>query len=279
MTSATARPLRIAGVPEAFNDPFESTAFPSPVEFVSEPGGSGAMLKLLQSNSVDAAFLLTECGVASAANDDAVRLVAPVVVSPLRWAAVVKQGTKPESLATCAWAVSRPGSGSDVMLRVLAERNGWSTPTVKPFGNFRDMAKAVLDGEVGAFLWETHTTRGLMRKGEASGLALLPGVDAPWPAFSVAVRAGCDRVAELREAVSAFLNEAEKFQKDPVTPERVSAKHGMAPKDAKTWVGEVRYAEAGGAFKDRVLNEAFDAVVAAGVVPKGKEFNLGDYVV
>lgn len=278
MTSSAAPPLRIAGVPEAFNDPFATATFPSPVTFVPEPGGSGAMLKLLQTSSVDAALLLTECALSAAATGAPIRLLAPVVQSPLRWAAVVAAGSTPARLASATWAVSRPGSGSDVMLRVLAARRGWPPPASRPFGNFGGMAAAVRTGDAGAFLWETHTTRGLMRRGEAEGLELLEGVDAPWPAFSVAVRGDCERVSEVRAAIDAFLREAKSFQADADTPGKVSAKHGMAPDDAKEWVAGVKYAETGARFEEATLRAAFDAVVAAGVVPTETQFKLGEYI-
>jgi hypothetical protein len=64
------------GVPEAFNLPVMKSRS---VEFVSAPGGTGAMLTALQQDPqlADVGLALTECVVAAIENGSPVRILGP----------------------------------------------------------------------------------------------------------------------------------------------------------------------------------------------------------
>jgi hypothetical protein len=75
MTSKQCR-LRVMGVPEAFNIPVMKSGS---VDFVSAPGGTGAMLAALQQHPqlADVSLALTECVVAAIENGSPVRILGP----------------------------------------------------------------------------------------------------------------------------------------------------------------------------------------------------------
>jgi hypothetical protein len=74
--SPRASSLRIMGVPEAFNIPVMRA---ENVEFVTAPGGTGAMLAALQQDppEADMCLALTECVVAAVENGAPVRILGP----------------------------------------------------------------------------------------------------------------------------------------------------------------------------------------------------------
>lgn len=244
-------PLRVAGVPEAFNDCWDHADFAarglvSGAMFVPHPGGSGAMLKSVISGQVDAAFALTDCIVAAIENGSPVRLAGPLVKSPLTWAVTVaNKGSigNLNDLSNATWGVSRIGSGSHVMVHTVAKKQGWTDePSFKVCSNFEGLRKAVNDGVVDAFLWEHFTTRPFEEKGE---VRIIDGVPTPWDCFSVVVREDCQRVHDVFKAVDAFLEAGRLFLRDETSITAIATKYSMSEGDAKAWKSRVQYASPG----------------------------------
>lgn len=244
-------PVRIAGVPEAFNDCFEHADFAAKnlscgAKLLSHPGGSGSMLSSVKSGDVDAAFALTDCIVAAIENGDPVRLAGPLVKSPLTWAVIVSgDGTVKtlDELSAATWGVSRIGSGSHVMVQTLASKKGWTVePKFKVCGNFQGLRNSVNDGSVDAFLWEHFTTRPFEVKGE---VRIVDGVPTPWGCFSVVVSENCKRLDDVHKVADAFVEAGKRFLENPSTVGAISSKYGMSEDDAKSWMQGVRYADSG----------------------------------
>lgn len=252
--------LRIAGVPEAFNDPFEDIDFvahgvKTNATFVSYPGGSGAMVKAVVSGDVDAAFVLTDCLVAAMEHEEPLTLVSPLVTSPLRWAVVTAsqqaldtaKARKLDDLAHGKWGVSRLGSGSHIMAQVLAAQRGWPALSFQVCGDFAGLRASVASGETVAFLWERFTTSPFVRSGHVD---IITDIPTPWPPFCVAAHIQSARRYDIEKAVDAFLIAANAFANDTSsTPPRVAQRHGMTLEDAREWTKAVAYAQPG----DRLL--------------------------
>lgn len=264
--------LRIAGVPEAFNDPFASADFnafglSNPPVFVSTPGGSGAMLNAVISGQVDAAFMLTDCIVAAIENGSPLRLAGPLVSTPLTWAIIVTPNSSANhlsDLSSARWGISRMGSGSHVMARLEASRRGWPEPTFVVCNNFTTLRARLTSGDIDVFLWEHFTTKPFADSGE---LRFIGGVPTPWPCFAVAVREDCSRGTEVRAAIDAFVIEGARFITSPNCPQAVAEKHGMTIEDARAWAAGVRYAASGvERLDDDVLRGVRTALCDAGVI-------------
>lgn len=98
MNITTPQPLRIAGVPEAFNNVFDEANYPAHgvhpnPTFVTHGGGSGAKLTALTTGEVDAAFMLTDCIAAAIENGQPIRCASPLVLAPLVHAVQSLKGT------------------------------------------------------------------------------------------------------------------------------------------------------------------------------------------
>ena len=85
-TGDDAAPLRVGGVPEHFNIPWQLAADPKLFEFVVCPKGTGEMLQTLKDGELDVIVALTEGIVADIARGSDVRLLGTYVESPLVWA-------------------------------------------------------------------------------------------------------------------------------------------------------------------------------------------------
>lgn len=272
-----AEPIRIAGVPEAFNDCFQHADFagknvPCSAKLVLHPGGSGSMLNSVKGGQVDAAFALTDCIVAAIENGDPVRLAAPLVRSPLTWAVIVAgKGsiTSLDELSDATWGISRVGSGSHVMVQTLASKRGWTAePRFKVCGNFQGLRDAVNDGTVDAFLWEHFTTRPFEDKGD---VRIIDGVPTPWGCFSVVVSEDCKRIHDIHAVVDAFLEAGKQFLEDPGNVGVISLKYGMSEDDAKGWMRGVRYATSGERFvPQEELGMTREILRKAGVIKKSQ---------
>lgn len=208
--------VRIGGVPEHFNLPFALAAeagLPaargSPVvEWVSVPGGSGAMMKGLLAGDYDAALLLTEAAVAAALSPPyAIRIAGGWVDTPLTWGIHVHPDSPhapPTAAATAAetgagpptrglsldqtprpltFGISRPQSGSHT-LAVLHTRGHPHPPAFATCGNMDGLLAGIADRTIDVFLWERATTAPAV---EAGRVALAGTVVPGWPAFCVAV--------------------------------------------------------------------------------------------
>lgn len=269
-TTGMTPPLRVAGVPEAFNLPFSTADFSAHgltrgAELVSHPGGSGAMLQSLKSGEVDVAFALTDCIVAAISNGAPVRLAGPVVTSPLTWAVCVapRRFSTVSELHSATWGISRRGSGSHVMVRALAAREGWKEPSFEVCGDFDGLRAGLDSGHIHAFLWEHYTTRPYE---ESGAVAIIGGVPTPWGCFSAAVREDCAVREEVRMCLDAFLAAGAAFAHDAGSIARICSDFRMNGADAAAWLAGVRYARVGETRVDSaVLEKTRDTLVEAGV--------------
>lgn len=250
------RVLRVGGVGEPFNLPwilaFEADAFAEldvEVTFSSYDGGTGALTGALEEGFIDLATLVTEGAVAAIANGSDIKLHSSFTETPLRWGVHVgpkAKQTKVSELKGKKFAISRFGSGSELMAYVLADQQGW---------NLNHDQFVVVDGVAGAvealskrkahiFLRERFITQSLVKQGMFRRVGELP---TPWPAFYTAARPGLldsdrplvDRIVEI------VLGYAAQLKADPdMAIDRIVDRYGMARRDARSWLAAVEWPKA-----------------------------------
>ena len=163
--------LRMAGVPEHFNWPFQLAIKRGlfhkagvDVRWTDIKAGTGALINAAKSNEQDVIVALTEGLVADIVQGSELRLVSSYVESPLVWA--ISTGGRAsavngvEDLKGQTIAVSRLTSGSHLMTCVLASQRGWKQDDVQYAvkGPFEALRAAVNDGSAAAFMWEQFMT-------------------------------------------------------------------------------------------------------------------------
>lgn len=271
-------PLRIAGVPEPFNLPWqlalERRAFVRAkieLKWRTVPQGTGAMCELLRKGEIDMAVMVTEGAVKDILAGNPSRIVSPFVDTPLTWAVHVGTHTalrSPEDLKSLPFAISRFNSGSHLMSLAYAKAQGWE-PAEKDFIVVNDLAGAVKrlqEPGPAVFLWEKFITASHVHAGT---LRRVDEYRPSWPCFVVVTR---NEVLEKHgDAVQRLLkvvrDQARGLMEKKSASEMVSQRYGMALADAKEWFGGVRWNVDGKMFPD-ALTTVYDAIIRSGSVDR-----------
>ena len=247
------RVVRVGGVEEPFNLPwllaFEDDAFAHlnvEVTYSNYAGGTGALVSALEDRVLDLATVLTEGGVTAIGRGSPIRLHSAFVTSPLRWGIHIAgkaDQTKVSELKGKKFAISRYGSGSELMAYVLAEQQGWALKD-KQFvvvGGLEGAIEALPKRKAHIFLWERFVTAPLVKNGTFKRVGELP---TPWPSFYTAVRPGLlDTDRELVDQIVAIvLGYAETLAANPEsTIDMIVERYGMGRRDVRTWLKDTTW--------------------------------------
>lgn len=247
------RVIRVGGVEEPFNLPwlvaFEDDAFADldvEVTFTNYEGGTGALVAGLEDTVIDLATVLTEGGVTAIARGSDVKLHSAFTSSPLRWGIHVAgkaDQDKVSELKGKKFAISRYGSGSELMAHVLADKEGWKLKDSQfvPVGGLAGAVTALPKRKAHIFLWERFITAPLVKQGIFKRVGELP---TPWPAFYTAARPGLlDSDGPLiDDIVAVVLGYAQQLKQDPdATIDLIVDRYDMARRDARTWLNGVEW--------------------------------------
>lgn len=191
--------MRIGGVPEHFNLPWQEALADHSAEWVEFGGGSGAMARALSSGELDVAVMLTESAVRAVSAGLDARIVGTHVHSPLRWGIHASAGSSTALSPDARFAISRPGSGSHLIPCVVAHARGWDVDELQfvEVGTIAGGQQALLNGTADLFFWEQFMTQPLVDNG---GLTRLEVFLPPWPSFVVVAS---PRAGDLRPLIAA----------------------------------------------------------------------------
>lgn len=204
--------LKIVGVPEHFNLPWhlciENAEFEKEninLQWTDVPEGTGKMCEMLRDGSTDVAIILTEGIIKDIVNGNPSKIIQVYVKSPLIWGIHVAAKSKFQTLSDLEnkkAAISRIGSGSQLMTYVNAKNQGWNTTKLQfEIVNTIDGAvTALTDGTSDYFMWEHFMTKPLVDNGVFRRLDDCP---TPWPCFVIAVRE--EVLAKQPESISRLL--------------------------------------------------------------------------
>ena len=244
--------IRIGGVPEHFNLPWllaiEEGLFADAgydVEWIDFPGGTGAIMKALAEGELDLATPLTEGAVTAIANGNPSRFVSVWVDSPLLWGIHVAgsaEGATVADLAGQRFAISRFGSGSDLMARVLADEQGWelTDDNFVVVGGLDGALEALPAGEAEIFLWNKSMTQPHVTDGTFARAGVLP---TPWPSFAIVTSGSfLDANPGAAAPISVIARErAAALAADDSLASQVVDRYGLALDSASEWVDQVTW--------------------------------------
>jgi ABC-type nitrate/sulfonate/bicarbonate transport system substrate-binding protein len=201
--------IKIAGVPEHFNLPWhlsiENGDFKKEnidLQWTEVPEGTGKMCQMLRDGETDIAVILTEGIVKDIVGGNPCKIVQIYVESPLIWGIHIAANSNYQTIADLEnkkVAISRLGSGSQLMAYVNADNQGWKTDSLQfEIVNTIDGAvEALTNGTADYFMWERFMTKPLVDKGIFRRVADCP---THWPCFVIAVR---DEVLENEPEIIA----------------------------------------------------------------------------
>jgi len=241
--------LKVGGVPEHFNLPWrlaiEEGRFKNmglELFWSDMTGGTGQMIRGFQNDSIDVAVILTE-GITKAILEGLdVKVIEVYVTSPLRWGIHVPYHsdiTKVDQLEGQTFAISRKGSGSELMAHVLADREGWDNSDLKfnIIGDVYGGLWALENDKAQCFLWEKYTTSPFC---EQKKCRYIDEVVTPWPSFVIVAKTAVyeKHKAELDEMCRIVNERAQEVKENPSSSGIISWRYNLREGHVKNWLIE-----------------------------------------
>ncbi|KAI1429587.1 hypothetical protein F5Y12DRAFT_412964 [Xylaria sp. FL1777] len=288
----TDSPIRIGFVPEHFSTPlhFAQKYFGLDAKLIPFPSGTGHMITAIRAGEIDIGIGLTEAWVAGLGKEDTpgdggYRIVGTYVETPLCWAistgAKRPEITSVDSLKGSKIGISRLGSGSQVMGYVLADQQGWLTPSSAPYSdfvvlqNFANLRNAVNDGTADFFMWEHFTSKRYYDSGE---IRRVGEIYTPWSSWKIVAStallggAGAEGKADARLMdVFKKLDQGVQYfgtHKDEAV-EYISTALDYSAEDAREWLTTVRFSSKTEGVDVKVITECINILQKAGVLKEG----------
>ena len=246
--------IKIAGVPEHFNLPWhlciENNDFSNAnidLQWTNVPEGTGKMCQMLRNSETDIAVILTEGIVKDIVAGNPSKIVQIYVESPLIWGIHVaaKSNFKTlENLENTKIAISRSGSGSQLMAYVNANNQGWNTNNLQfEIVNTIDGAVDALTNETADyFMWERFMTKPFVDSGVFRKIADCP---TPWPCFVIAVRneilekhpKAIDKILEIINHNTSIFKDISKIDKT------IASRYNLKIEDTQEWLSLTEWSQ------------------------------------
>jgi ABC-type nitrate/sulfonate/bicarbonate transport system substrate-binding protein len=255
--------FKIGGVPEHFNLPWklaieERKLVDLGVElhWSDMTGGTGQMIKGLQTGTLDIAVLLTEGITKSILQGLNAKILTVYVTTPLRWGIHVPYNSDIQTvkqLEKQTFAISREGSGSHLMTYVRAKQEGWNLKDLKfnVVGDVYGGLWALENNQAQGFLWEKYTTYPFT---EQKKCRYIDEVVTPWPCFVIAVRSEVleENEALLKTVFERVHQEAKAFKENPNAAEIIAWRYNLKLEQTKSWLSETDWNYDNSLMKDSI---------------------------
>jgi ABC-type nitrate/sulfonate/bicarbonate transport system substrate-binding protein len=242
--------LKIGGVPEHFNMPWhlaiENNEFKDEgIDLVWKDfhGGTGAMCKAMREKEIDISIILTEGIIKDIINGNKSKIVQTYINSPLIWGIHVGAASDYQTVADLEnkkSAISRIGSGSQLLAIVNAKKRGWDTTNLdfEIVGSLLGGVDALTNGTADYFMWEHFTTKPLVDNGTFRRIGDCP---TPWPCFVIAVRDEVleNNYEEVKKVLSIINNKVKSlstFAKKKRYIDLFSMRYNLEKEDIKDWL-------------------------------------------
>jgi ABC-type nitrate/sulfonate/bicarbonate transport system substrate-binding protein len=239
--------IKIVGVPEHFNMPWlmaiandEFKSHNIDLEWTNVPEGTGKMCEMLRNGETDIAVILTEGIVKDISAGNPSKIVQEYVSSPLLWGIHVEANSKFKTISDLEnhkAAISRLGSGSQLMAYVNAQNQGWDTNNLQfeIVNTIQGAVDALTSQKADYFMWELFMTKPLVDQGVFRCLGYCP---TPWPCFVIAVRDEIieTKATEIANILNIINNSSQNFKSMPNISKQLAEKYNQKHDDIITWL-------------------------------------------
>jgi ABC-type nitrate/sulfonate/bicarbonate transport system substrate-binding protein len=273
--------ITVCGVPEHFNLPWhlclENGDFETQnihLKWTDVPEGTGKMCQMLRDGTADIAVILTEGIVKDIVAGNPSKIVQVYVESPLIWGIHVGFNSKFKTLSdleNTRIAISRMGSGSQLMAYVNAGNQGWETNDLKfeIVNTLNGAAEALTNGTADYFMWERFMTKPLVDQQIFRKIADCP---TPWPCFVIAVR---DEILENNpEIISKILEiinlKTKTFKEIPHIDTLLATKYHLKITDVQEWLLQTHWSQE--PIAEKMLNKVQNQLFELGIIDKKSNF-------
>ena len=263
--------IKIAGVPEHFNLPWhlsidngEFEAVGIDLQWTDVPEGTGKMCQMLRDGETDIAVILSEGIVKDIVGGNQSKIVQVYVESPLVWGIHVDEKSKYQSLSDLKngkVAISRLGSGSQLMAYVNANNQGWNTDNLKfeIINTIDGAVESLSKGTSDYFMWEKFMTKPLVDKGIFRKVADCP---TPWPCFVIAVRDEVlkkhpNTIAQILEIINV---QTQSFKEIEGITAVLAQKYHQKIEDIQEWLSITEWSQSALSKEmlNKIQNQLFD---------------------
>ncbi|BFM44911.1 substrate-binding domain-containing protein [Flavobacterium sp. CFS9] len=273
--------VKIVGVPEHFNLPWqmciengEFEAENIDLQWKDIPEGTGKMCQMLRNDEADIAVILTEGILKDIAAGNPSKIVQIYVQSPLIWGIHVAAKSDFETvkdLKDKKAAISRLGSGSQLMAYVNAHEQGWKTDNLQfeIINTIDGAVEALTNGTADYFMWERFMTKPLVDKGIFRRVGDCP---TPWPSFVIAVRDEfLKKNPEIVEQILEIINRTtQDFAQIPNIDKTLAGLFNQKQEDIREWLKLTQWSQKPLTEKAfiKIQNQLFDL----GIIEKKSTF-------
>ncbi|NMH29016.1 substrate-binding domain-containing protein [Flavobacterium silvaticum] len=273
--------ITISGVPEHFNLPwrlcieegdFENTGIDA--KWTDVPEGTGKLCQMLRSGETDVAVILTEGIIKDiiAGNDS--KIIQVYVESPLLWGIHVAAASDFKEISDLEGkiaAISRYGSGSELMSYVNASEQNWPKESVRfEIVNTLDGAiEALSNGTSDYFMWERFMTQPIVDKGIFRRIGVCP---TPWPSFVIAVRNEfLEKHPEAIEKLLSVINQKSSgFKSVSGINQTLANRYGQKIEDINQWLTLTEWSREN--LSEALLNKIQNQLLTFGIMDKKGTF-------
>ena len=273
--------IRIAGVPEHFNFPWTEAIVENKfreqeidLEWTAIPEGTGRLNQMLRDGETDIAIILTEGIIKDILAGNPSKIVQIYVESPLIWGIHVDHNSSfetPEALEDKVVAISRYGSGSELMARVHAHQMGWDNDRMQfeIVNTIEGAVTALQNKTADYFMWEQFMTKPYVDNGIFRRVGICP---TPWPSFVIAVR---DEVlnndAETIRTILKVINECTKnFKQEEGISTILSDTFNQNENDIIEWMELTTWSQ--NSMEESSLNKIQNELLELGIITKKGTF-------
>lgn len=273
--------IKIAGVPEHFNLPWhlsiENGDFEKEnidLQWTDVPEGTGKMCQMLRDGETDIAVILTEGIVKDIIAGNPSKIVQVYVESPLIWGIHVAAKSNYKTLAdleNAKIAISRLGSGSQLMAYVNADNQGWKTDNLQfeIVDTINGAVAALTNGTADYFMWERFMTKPLVDKGIFRRIADCP---TPWPCFVIAVR---DEILEKQPNIISkileIINQTTlEFKDIPSIDKTLASNYNQKTEDIQEWLSLTQWSQK--PLTEKMLNKVQNQLFQLKIIDKKGTF-------
>lgn len=248
--------LKVGGVPEHFNFPWrlaiEEGLFREQgvsLHWSDMSGGTGQMIKGLQTGSIDVAVVLTEGITRAVLQGLEAKILRVFVASPLCWGIHVPYHsgfTAVNQLEGKTFAISREASGSHLMSYVLGHKAGWKQElNFNVVGDIYGGLWALENNEADAFLWEKYTTNPYVGQKKCRRIG---DIVTPWSSFVIAARNEViqNHPKALEKMCTIVAKKAAEVKKSSRTAEIISWRYNIDLYQVKKWLSQTDWCNVAG---------------------------------
>ena len=274
--------IKIAGVPEHFNLPWhlshengEFQANEIDLQWTDVPEGTGKLCQMLRNGETDIAVILTEGIIKDIVAGNQSKIVQIYVESPLIWGIHVAANSKYKTLSdleNTKVAISRLGSGSQLMAYVNANNQGWKSQNLQfeIINTIDGAVEALTKGTADYFMWERFMTKPLVDNGIFRRIGDCP---TPWPCFVIAVRNEIlekhpEMVSKILEIINAKTSD---FKEIPNIDSILANKYHQKTEDIQEWLSLTEWSQK--QLSEVQLSSIQDQLVALKIISKKAAFS------